>query len=320
MSRRFVTAAVLFLTAVVSWVCPPIRAEVVEQIVAVVNDEVITQSELSILVAPLFAQLKKNFEGEILLDRLEETRREILQQLIDERLILQSAKKEKVEIENRDVDEKLDEVKARFVSAEEFETALESQGLGVDDLRKKYREQLMARKLVSREVSSKVFVSPSEIAAYYESHKESFRMPESVEVWNILIRADKPADFDQAKAACEKIQRQIQEGSSFEDLAKAQSQGPGRDKGGAMGRIRHGELMKAIDDAIFSLKEGVVSDPIRTDIGYHLFKVAGRQEASILPLEDVKGRIEKALFDEKATVRYQDWIARLRRDAYISIK
>ena len=313
---------VLLLLAGVSSISAPriARAEVVEQIVAVVNDEVITQSELNDMVEPVYAQLKHKLDGQALLEKLDEVRRDMLGQLVDERLIFQAAKKEKIEVTDQEVDDKLGEVKTKFGSEDEFNEALASQGLGADDLRKKYREQLMARKLISREISAKVFVSPSEIAGYYETHPDIFRAPESVEVWNILIRADKPTDFERAKGVCDKIRRQIVEGASFEDLAKGQSQGPGRGQGGAMGRIHRGELLPAIDQVIFTLKEGEISDPIRTDIGYHLFKISGRQEASQKPLESVKDKIERGLFEQKAAERYQDWVARLRRDAYVSIK
>jgi parvulin-like peptidyl-prolyl isomerase len=295
-------------------------SEVVDRIVAVVNNEVITKSEINEVLMPLYAQYKSTYDETELTRRLEEARTNILNQMIEDRLILQEAKSEGIEVTAREVEERLNEVKSQFADEEEFKRVLQTQDLTVADLKEKYSQQLMIKKLINREVRYKIEITPTEVFRYYQMNQEQFRTPEMVKLQTILIRKTKEPESPTPKERIEQLYKSLKEGKEFSKLAKEYSEDPSAERGGDMGYISKGEMMSQIDEVIFSLNEGKLSDIIETRVGYHIFRVTNKREPDIRPFEDVRVEIENLLFQRKAEARFDEWMDSLKENAYISIK
>ena len=290
------------------------------KILVVVNDEVITQADLDVALTPVTNELKKEFSGDDLKAKIEETRDEILNQMVEDKLILQEAKRRGVVVDESEIDERLKDVEMRFPSIGDFNDEIEKIGLTITILRTRYKEQLMMAKLVTHEVKEKVVVTPAEISDYYDKGPEEFKAPESVHLKNIMIRFDEATTELLAKQKADDVYRLIKEGRDFSDLAKQYSQGAKADEGGDLGFIPKGQMREEFDKVIFVLKAGEASPPIKTDTGYYIFKVEEKKDAYLQPLSEIRDDVENSIFREKAQKRYKGWIAKLKRDAFIQFK
>ncbi len=303
-------------------------------IVAVVNDEVITQAELEKVLAPVYLQLNATRQPEEVAAEIEKIRPRILEQLIEEKLMLQEAKKPRavevskgkigipppITVTDIEIDEMVDETASKFEGPEAFEQALKEQGLSMEDLRARYQEQITIEKLIGREVRSKVSVSPSEITAYYEAHPDEFEMPPAVQVATILIRPKDSLDLPRAGKLAEDLRRKALGGADFYDLARRYSDGPNAKMGGRIGYLEKGKGLAEIDSVLFTLKAGDISPIIKTTAGLHLFRVEAIRPARRATLEEAQANIRQRLTSQKGAARYKEWIEKLKADAYITIK
>lgn len=292
-----------------------------DAIVAIINDEIITLHEVNIMLAPLYLQLKDTVSSrQELNDKLEEARGDILKKLIEERLLVQQAEKLKIEVKSHEIDAHLNSVIDRFASKKEFESALAEQGVTIDDIRKRYRDQILVSKIVEQQVKSRVYIGPSEIYRYYEQNKDKYSMNEKIHLFNILIRFKQGEDISIAQEKVRGIMNLIRSGSSFQNLARKYSQGPNAEKGGDMGFIQKGDIIEAIDKIAFDLKPGQVAGPIKTDLGYHIIQIKEKQSSTVKPLAEVSRQIHVELYQKKAEVAYNKFIKKLKDDAYISTR
>ncbi|MCG3176334.1 MAG: Chaperone SurA [Candidatus Omnitrophica bacterium] len=298
---------------------PVSGAEVLERILAVVNDEVITEQDLQIVMAPVAAQFRTQYTGVELEERMGQARRDFLSKLIEEKLILSEAKKMQVIVKDSEVDEMVADVRNKFQDRESFLQALEDQGMSEKKLWERFRDQIMTSKLVGYDVKSKVSVSPGEISEYYRSNQDEFQQGERVRLQQILVRVStrKP---EEARSLAESLVKQISEGASFEELAKTHSEGAEAKEGGEMGWMERGQLLGEIDEKVFALPVGGITNPIETSLGYHIFKVLEKQPASLRSLSDVRSEIQDRLFKQKLKKRLDTYVEDLKKNAYISIR
>lgn len=295
-------------------------AEVVNRVIAVVNDEVITQQDKDQLLGVLYAQYSQIYTGDELLQKMEEAKKDILRQMIEDKLVLSRAKALGIKVMDEEVNNKLEYVKQGFPSEEEFYKTLQTQGVTVANLKDRYRDQLMMKKVVDLEVKSRVSVLPSEISEYYEKHRDEFKQEEKYKVKNILIKASDEVSFELAKVEIDNIYNKLKQDANFDELAKEFSKGPGADKGGDLGYVKRGEMLLELEDAIFKLKPGEFSEPVRTKLGYHIFKVEDIQYSGHKSLEEAQRDIHMMLFQKKFKEKLSEWLAELKSKAYISIK
>ncbi|MFA6078780.1 MAG: peptidylprolyl isomerase [Candidatus Omnitrophota bacterium] len=312
--------AFIFLFVAIIFAVSVSHSEVIDRIVAVVNNEVITQREIDGILEPIYEQYRSLYYGDELIKKLEEARQKVLDQLIEDRLILSEAKKLNVEVEEAAVDARVDDMVRRFPSREAFERALAQQDINLKDLRARYKEQIMVRRLIDHKVGSKISVSPPEIANFYDKHANEFVQPEQIKLSNILIRPKKNMTMDQAERLANEIESRLREGGSFEGLAMEYSEGPNASEGGSMGYVKKGDLLPAIEEVVFELKEGEVSPIIKTNLGFHIFKIDEKRERKVLELSEVRRDVEEAVFREKIKGRIKDWVDGLKKNAYIAYK
>lgn len=317
---RHIKGLVILILFIVQPVCA--EAELINKVIAVVNDEVITQQDASRLLAVLYAQYANMYEKDELVKKMEELKKNILKQMIEDKLILSRAKELNINVTEEEVNDKLGYIKNGFPSEKDFYELLEAQGITMADLKDRYRDQIMVKKIVDLEVKSRVMVLPSEVTEYYEKHKSEFKDSGKYKykVRHIMIKAEDEVSLELAKVEIQDIYNKLKEGQDFAELAKRYSQGPNKDQGGDMGYIEQGEMLEELDKVIFTLKPGEFSEPVKSKIGYHIFKVEDIKDASYFNLADQQNDIKNMLFQERFKKRLDEWLAELSSKAYISIK
>jgi len=301
------------------------QPQLLDQVVAVVNDEAITQSELDSILRPIYEDYKQRYSGEKLFRELNEARKKLLNQLIEDRLVYQAAKEKKIEVDSFKIDEQLEAFQRKFPTSVAMEAALSDQGVTLRGLRERLEKQDMVRMMHEQEVKAKVIVSPSEIEKYFEEHSDKFTTKDRIRVRSITIKKSDEAREKGLKdeAASEKIQaleKSIQGGGDFTALAKENSQDVNSKEGGLGDWVERGAMIEAIDQVIFKLKVGETSQVLETAMGYHLFRCEEIHAGSQRTLEEVRDTIYGMIYQEKSEARFNEWLTELKSKAYISIR
>ena len=328
---RFLIISLLF-----SILSAPIRFGYAEEmgIVAVVNDEPITQDELDKALAPVLIQMQVENSPEQLAQKVPEAREKILQQLIEERLMLQEARNPKpvevskgkigtpppVTVSDEEVNQMIEQISAKFPNAEAFNDALSQHGMTLDDLRAQYRDHMTVRKLIDRDIRSRVNISPTEVTSYYQAHVKDFVTPVASQVAVIFIPQKNSLDAAQSRDLTQNLKHQLDQGADFYELAKRYSEGPNAKMGGRIGFMEKGKSLKEIDDVLFTVPAGAISSVIRTNAGFQIFKVESVRPAHQASLDEAQSDIRDRLFQEKSEARYKEWIDKLKASSYIIIK
>lgn len=339
MSRRHWQATMAFLTAWMvmgGWAQAAVASDRDNRnrIVAVVNTDVITAADVAQAIAPLYGQYQALYSPEELSSKVQEAEPQIVNLLIEERLMLQEAKQPRqievakgrwmtpppITVSPEEIADSLAHAKRQFPSEEEFRKTLADHGMILGDLEARYRDQLMIQKLIDREIRSRVTIAPSEITAYYQQHMGDYRRPEAARVSNILIKVSGFTGDEQAKTRAHDLWMALGAGAEFAELARQHSDGPNAREGGAMGWVERGRLMPVLEETVFATEAGGITPVIKSPLGYHIFRIEERRPASTTPLAEVSGQIHEALSREQFRQRYQEWIAKLKERAYITIK
>lgn len=301
------------------------ESQLLDQVAAVVNDEVITQSELDMMLRPLYEQYKQEMPAEHIPEKMDEARQKLLNQLVEDRLVFQEAKNQKIEIDEGEIDEEIARFKERFKSEQELEDALEREGLSLTQMRDRIRRQAMIRRLQDMEIRSRIVISPLEIEKYYQEHGEEFSSGEKILVRSITIRKDEVArekglKDENAKERIENLRKRTLSGESFGTLAKASSEDTNAEKEGLGDWLSPGDMIPEIDAVLFNLNAGEISQVIESPMGYHLFRIEEKKEQYKQGFEEARDEIQGKLFYQKSQERFQEWMRELKRYAYISIR
>ncbi|MDP3730664.1 MAG: peptidylprolyl isomerase [Candidatus Omnitrophota bacterium] len=314
-------AFISVIITVLAALAAPSGAAVVDKIVVVVNNEIITQREVDIMLAPIYGQYRSMYKGEELIRMLEDVREKILKQLIEDRLILSEAKKLNIAIEEKEVDAKIDEMRSKVGSEQDLENMLNEQNLTLNELRARYKEKIMIRKLIDQKVGARIIITPLEVKNYYNDNKDSFMQPEEIRLRAILIKPKKEQGGEAGSLQLIRdLMKRLREGCDFESLAKEYSDDPAAAEGGLMGYVKKGDLMPQIEEIVFKLKEGEITGIIQSPLGYHIFKVEEKRVRRMRELAEVRQDIEEFLYREKASQRLKGWIDSLAKSAYIEFK
>lgn len=294
--------------------------EVVDKIAIIVNDEIICDSEIERLLIPVYANYKASYSGDELLKKLEEARQRIVEQLIEDKLVMSEAKKQNIEASEMEIEERIEDARKHFGSIESFEAALAEQRLTVKDLRARYREQIMTRRMIDQKVGSGIIITPIEVSNYYNSHISEFARVEALKLRNILIRPKEGEDASPALELAKEILNKLREGADFAQTARTYSQGPGAEEGGMMEYVDKADLMPEINKAVSGLKAGELSDIVQTALGYHIFKVEEKKEAGTLSFSEARRAVEEIIYRQKVKEKIRGWVESLKKNAYIAFK
>ncbi len=285
-----------------------IGAELVDRIVAVVGDEVITLRELE--------QAYQNDTLKIQKEDKKLTKKEYLERMIEKKLIEQEVKRAGVTVSAQELEQAIEKKRKELgLSPEEFRSLLRAQGITMEEYRQQVRENLVLARLLAQEVRSELEVSEQEIVAYYNQHKDEFRTPERVKLYHIVVHKGKAG-----QKKLKQIIREYQDGKGFTELARKYSEGEEASRGGELGWVELGQLKPELRKIIAPLQVGELSPIYEDEAGYHLFMVAGREKSMLLPLEQVREQIRQILYRKQFEEQYLLWLERLKAKTYIDIR
>jgi peptidyl-prolyl cis-trans isomerase SurA len=313
---------------------------VVEEIIARVNNEIVTHTEYIRSRDQLKQEIQQQDPANA--DRIfAEKQRDVLRDLIDQQLLLQKGKDLGI-TGDTELIKRLDEMRKQMnlETMEDLEKAAEAQGASYEDFKQTMRNQIITQRVIGQEVGSKLAMNKEDEKRFYEQHRAEMEHPEQVRLSEILIAPKTPAKpaastdakpeppseaeteaaLAAAKAKAEDLLDQIHKGTKFEDLAKKYSDGPSAKEGGDLSYFKRGTMPKELDDKVFALKTGEVSDVIRTKQGYAILLAAEHQMAGIPSLKEVEPRIQDALYMEKLQPALRAYLTTLREQAYIDYK
>jgi peptidyl-prolyl cis-trans isomerase SurA len=328
-------------------------AQVVEQIVARVNNQIITSTEYQRSKDQLRDEVRQQDPSDA--DKVYADReKDVLRDLIDQQLLLEKGKDLGI-TGDTELIKKEDQMRKdmKLDSIEALEKEAQKQGISWEDFQQNLRNQIITQKVIGQEVGEHLSISTEEEQKFYDEHKQEMQQPESIRLSEILIApksatpagsaakdpnplsgsattqsaenkpaaqpADDPAALDAAKAKAEDLLKQIRGGASFEDIAKKNSDGPSAAEGGDLGVFTRGKLAKELEDKTFAMKAGDITDVIRTRQGYVILKVTDHQQAGVPPMKDpqVFQRIQDAIYYEKLQPALREYLTKLREEAYI---
>ncbi len=276
-----------------------------DQVVAIVNNEIITQKDLFDFLSFIRMQYSREFKGKVLEEKVQAMKQDLLQRLIEDRLILQQAKNDKVIIEPSRIKAKINEIKKRYALESEFENDLSKQGLVQADLENKIREQMLMYAVVEQKVRAKVIIRPDEITNFYNQNKQQFLKSEERQL-TVIVLEDESLD----KA----VSYQMRQGEKLADLAVKYPFTVDK-----LSAWKGEDLRKEIDEAVFSLGLGEVSAPVKIDEKYYVFKLENIIASRQLDLAQAQDKIQAYLFEKKLQEGLTKWLDELKKLAYIKI-
>jgi peptidyl-prolyl cis-trans isomerase SurA len=330
--------------------CMPLFAtgQVVEEIIARVNNQIITKSEFARSKDQLRDEVKQqdpNNADKVYADR----EKDVLRDLIDQQLLLEKGKDLGITADT-DLIKQLDQMRKdmNLDSMEALEKEAEKQGVSWEDFKQTQKNQIITRKVIGEEVGGHLAINKEEEQKFYDDHKDEMQHAEFIRLSEILITpkvvtpapdpnsansgssaqtpldeaAKQAAEADALSAAETKakdILKQLRDGAAFEDIAKKYSDGPSAADGGALGTFERGKLAKELEDRTFAMKAGEITNVIRVKQGYAILKVDDHQMAGVPAMKDVLPRIQDALYYQKLQPALRAFLTKLREEAYIKI-
>src|SRR5271165_758690 len=311
---------------------------VVEEIVARINNNIITHADLKRAREQLLAEMHQQ-EPNATAQEERDREKDLLRDLIDQQLLLQKGEELGISADT-EVVKRLDELRKQMHadSMEELEKAAQAQGVSFEEFKQNMKNSIITQRVIGQEVGSHISVTQQEIQQEYDTHKAEMERPEEVRLSEILISTQtappvktekgkevlpatpSPETVAQAQAKADQVYALLQKGGKFDDLAKQYSDGPTSAVGGDLEYFKRGTLSKELEEQVFSMKPGEYTKPIRTNQGFVILKVTEHQEAGIPPLKDVEARIQENVYMTKMQPALREYLTKLRENAYIDIK
>ncbi len=301
----------------------PASAVIIDRVVATVNNRAILASELREAVEMYQHQVGQNMP-QMISDRDKTAlRRRVLEDLIDKNLIQAYAEKAGIEASDEEIDRAIQEVMTRaHITEKELREALKADDLNYDEYRGQIRDQLVKAKMIQREIRSRINITDKQIEDYYLDHPDEFRSKQGVVLRHILFplpQSPTPEQVETAMQEARKVRQEILDGKPFAEAARQYSRDTTAAQGGWLGFFRKGSLSPPMEAGIAGLKEGEVSEPVRTPLGIHLLEVDERTTGDIRPLEKVRKSIQQKLYEEAAERQFENWRKELRKKAHIEV-
>jgi len=297
----------------------PLRAELADGVKAVVNDTVVTYSQVEEFTAPAADALRRQYadEPDLFQQKLNDALGDSLEQLVERQLILRSFDTEGYQLPESVVDQLVqDRIRERFGDRVTFIKTLQAQGMTVEQFRKDVRDQYIVTALRQKNVSSEIVISPFKVETYYKAHQDDFKMEDQIKLRMIVLNKTAPDDTNTLQRATE-ILGEIKGGASFQEMASVYSEGSQKSQGGDWGWVERSVLRKDLADAAFALKPGQVSGVIDTPQSVYLMLVEQTKLAHAKPLDEVRDEIEKTLRTQEQARLEKQWIEGLKKKTFI---
>lgn len=276
-----------------------------DKIIAVVNNDIITKKDFNDFLNFMRMQMASELSEKEIEAKIVSMKQNLLDRLIEDRLILQEAKREQIIVDNSIIQGKINEIRKKYASEGEFNQALLEQGLTQGDMEKRLSEQLLMYRVIDYKVKSKIKVTPAEVTDFYEKNKEEFKSPEQREFHSLALEDGKLAN---------EIARELSKGKSMEELAKAHSL-----KVDSLSLSRGGEFRKEVEELLFKLKMNEASAPIDINGISYIFQLYAILPSRQQALNEAQELIYNYVFEQKMQVSLTKWLDEIKNRSYIKI-
>lgn len=298
----------------------PYGGSVVEDIIARVNDRIITQSDYDRAMHELDQESRQRGDS---MQQVSAAHKDLLRSLIDQQLWLSKGKELGIDGKTELV-KRLDDIRKQYnlASLDDLKKAAEEQGVSYEDFQANIQNGIITQEVMRQEVGEHIQFTPGEAMRYYDEHKQDYTQPESERLSEILISAspDDAAKQEAAKAKADDIEARLHAGGDFAQLARSFSEGPTAASGGDLGVYKRGQLPKVLEDKTFPLSTGQYSDPILTRQGYIILKVVQHNAGGPAPYKDVEQQVEESLYESRMEPAIRAYLSKMRDEAAIFIK
>ena len=296
----------------------PVPAQLPD-VVARVNGEAINKADLENAVKGLEGRAG----GPVPADQRDRVYRGVLDDMIAYRLLVQEVKARKIIVPESDIDAQIAQIRGQFQTDAQFQQALTMQKMTLAAVRDDARSELGVGKLVETEIAGKIAVTPEAVTDFYQKNQDKFQQGARVRASHILIAVPETADAaakQQAKTKAEAVLKDLKGGKDFAAAAKESSQDPGSaPSGGDLGFFEQGQMVPPFEQAAFALKPGAMSELVESPFGFHIIKVAEKQDARVVPLEEAKPKIDEFLSSQNRQTQTQAFVSTLKAKAKIEI-
>ena len=302
---------------------PPDSESVVDRVICVINSDAITLYELDEAEAFFLYENKMQSPPE---EERAVLREKVLNGIVEKRLQLQQAEREKLTIEDAELKEQLDEVQKKLgaVTQAQFEEQIKAQGLTFEGVKKRMYDQLMIQRIIRRKVALRVTVTEEDIDQYLNANREKLETGLTFEARHILFLPQAGAGEDgwqSARRRADEVYGRVMAGEDFGDLAAEFSEDAATAKnGGRLGILKRGELAADIEKAILRLSPGEHSAPFRSEVGYHLFELDSKETLAGEQLAQARNQIRDILYRQKYDARLKEWLVEIRSKAIIEMR
>jgi peptidyl-prolyl cis-trans isomerase SurA len=305
----------------------PNSGRVVEEIIARVNNEIITQSEYEKAKVAAADEAKQDCQGHCTPEQLqiaiEDRQKNALRDLIDQSLLVQRGKDMGLSVEP-DVIKKLDQIRIQnnINSMEDLEKAVSASGVNWEDFKNNIRNGVLTQRVISSEVGSHITIGHDEIEKYYNEHKSEFVRPEQVALRSIEINTEKksPEEIVELKKKAEATLKRIKDGEDFGEMAKRFSDGSTAKQGGFLGVYKRGELSKELEDVVFKMRKNDITDVMDTKQGFLILQVLEHYDEGEQTLAKVEPEITDKLYTARMEPAMREYVKTLREQSYVVIK
>lgn len=296
------------------------RAELVEDIMAWVNGDIITKSDYDAEQQLLIADAARRFTGQEREKQVEQIRKGLLLQMIDRKILVDHARRLYDMEKMTDSFYKLFKEQQDIKSDEELERMLAEEGMSVSEVKRRLVEMYAPDEVVRFEVRSRLAVGQSELETYYQQHPEEFAIDAEVTFREIVLLADTPERRAERRAEAEAIRQRIESGEEFAEVARQLSEAASREEGGLVGPMKRAHLSAELEAVAFSIPIGTVSQVLESPHGWHIIKVESRGERTIKPLEETRDPLRRLLEERKYRTELQAFLEKARADAEWCVK
>ncbi len=298
--------------------------EIVDRIVAVVNNDIITLRELDLKILPFEEKiLNMQYPAKKEREMLNKVRAEMLNQLVDEKLTDQEIKRYRIEVSEKEIDDAVERIKKmNYFTDEELQAALANEGITMEAYRNGIKTQMLRANLVNYRIKSKIVITEEDIKTYYDEHSKEYVGETKYHLRNIIMKISTYADDAEkmgVQAKMEMVLDKLKAGEAFVTMAAIYSESSLAEKGGDLGLFRLEDVSPQLQEALKDLAPGDYTPVLDTDQGYQIFYVQDIVESEGKTLEEMRLEIENKLFNEIVEQKFQTWLEELRTESHIRI-
>jgi parvulin-like peptidyl-prolyl isomerase len=302
----------------------PAAAEMVEAVLARVGDRIITRSEYMRRLSADLEQIERTTPPEAVEARKAERRQSLLDEMISELLIRDRTDRLGMGVSDQEVAQAIERLKAQYgiEGEEEFAASLAQAGMTRLEMESRLRDTLRSNKLFARELRARSELTDRELRRRYAREQERYRRPERARVREIILLIPDTTDsviVERLETRAREAHERALEGEPFETLVAEYSESPSREEGGAIGVVARGELLPALDQAVFAADAGAVVGPIRTRFGFHLLRIDERIPSEIPAFDEIKERLRREESDAAFQRDLDAYLENLRKEAFVVI-